>query len=373
MHAESILHEARRRWLAAALRGERPLWNADLGDVEGMLVAASTEGVAALVNHEASNQREDWQLPQALVEGLAASTRLEVVSNLVREAQCREILARLAEENLSALLLKGSALAYWAYDLPYLRPCVDIDLLFASRAGAAAAGHALTKLGYALVSRALPGDLTTFELCCVRAVSGTQIWADLHWGIGGAPMFADRFSIQELFAASIALPKLAPTARALGPVHAYLHNSTHRALQLHLGTGDRLKWHYDLHRLAQKFSGGDWNQLAALCEERGLAGACHDAMETSAALFKTPIPQSVVDRLALASRGERIDIQRLNKWKYMEYMNFLAVPARQRMRWLKQRLLPDRVYLEDMYGGRWTGYSRYLRKGLRKLFLGGTA
>jgi len=34
--------------------------------------------------------------------------------------------------------------------------------------------------------------------------------------------------------------------------------------------------------------------------------------------------------------------------------------------------LPHRVYLDDMYGGRWAGYGRYLRKGLRK-FLGGTS
>ena len=355
------------------MRGERPVWSDHLGDVDGVLAVAGTEGVTALVNQESSSQRGVWQLPSAFEQGLAAATRSEVVSTLLRESECRKILECLDEANLPALLLKGSALAYWAYDLPFLRPCVDIDFLFASHAAAAQAAQALMKLGYAPVSRALPGDLTVYELGCVRVVSGTHIWADLHWGVGGAPIFADRLRIDELFAASIALPKLAPTARAIGPVHAYLHNCTHRALQLHLGTADRLKWHYDLHRLAGNFSAADWDQLAALCAERALAGVCQDAMETSAALFKTSIPRSVASRLTLARRSEKLDIQRMRSWKYMEYMNFRALPTlKQRLRWLTQRALPHRVYLDDMYGGRWAGYGRYLCKGLRK-FLGGAS
>ncbi|HEY8009611.1 MAG TPA: nucleotidyltransferase family protein [Rudaea sp.] len=373
MHPVSILHDARIQWLAAALRGERPAWSADLGDTEGMLATACAEGVAPLVSHESNARHGEWLLPAEFEQGLAAATRAEAVSCLVREAECRRILDCLAETNLPALLLKGSALAYWAYDAPYLRPCVDIDFLFASHAAAATAARALARLGYAPLSRALPGDLTTFELGCVRVVGGTHVWADLHWGVGGAPLFANRLGIEELFAASIALPKLATTARAIGPVHAYLHNSTHRALQLHLGSGDRLKWHYDLHLLAQNFSAADWNQLATLCEERGLAGTCQDAMESSAALFATQLPQSVVDRLTRARRTEKLDVRRMYSWKYMEYQNFRALPTlRQRLRWLRQRLVPNRVYLDDMYGGRWAGYGRYLHKGLRK-FLGGTS
>ncbi len=351
-----------------AAPGERPVWNAQLGDVEGMLAAATEEGVAALVYHEWSIARGAWHLPSAFEQGLAGATRNEVVSNLLREAECRRILECLAEVGLPALLLKGSALAYWAYDFPYQRPCVDIDFLLLSHDAAAMASLALRKQGYLPLSRALPGDLTTFEMGCVRAAGGMEIWADLHWGIGGTPLFADRFRVEELFAASIPLPKLAPTARAIGPVHAYLHNTTHRALQLHLGTGDRLKWHYDLHRLAQKFSDGDWDQLAALCEQRALAGTCLDAMESSVAIFDTQVPQAVVRRLDIAKRAEKLDVRRLRSWKYMEYANFRALPTlEQRFRWLRQRLLPNRVYLEDMYGGRWAGYGRYLRKGVRKL------
>ncbi len=367
------MHDARSQWLAAALRGECPVWNANLGGTEDMLDCAFEEGVAPLVSLEASARRAEWNLPQEFVQGLVATTRSEIVSNLLRESECRRILEYLAEANLPVLLLKGSALAYWAYDQPYLRPCVDIDLLFVSRGDAEKAMGALGKFGYTPVSRAPPGDLIYYELGCSRAVSGTRVWADMHWNIGGTPLFADRFSIDELFASSIPLPKLAPTARAIRPVHAYLHNCTHRALELHHGTGDRLKWHYDLHLLAQKLPADDWDQLAALCEQRTLAGPCLDAMEASAALFKTPLLSSVVGRLTQASRSEKLDMRRMHGWKYMEYQTFRALPTwKQRLRWFKQRLLPDSVYLDDMYGGRWSGYGRYLYKVLRK-FMGGTA
>lgn len=355
------------------MRGECPAWNAQLGEAEDMRACAFEEGVAALVNAQAGANRDAWKLPQDFVQGLAATTRSELVASLLRESECRRILEHLAEADLPALLLKGSALAYWAYDQPWLRPCVDIDLLFASRDDAANAVRTLAKFAYTPVARVVPGDLIYYELGCSREVGGTRVWADMHWNIGGSPLFAGRFANDELFAAAIPLPKLAPGARAIGPVHAYLHNCTHRALELHHGTGDRLKWHYDLHVLAQRFSAGDWDRLATLCEQRALAGPCLDAMETSAALFKTPIPPAVVDRLRRASRNEKLDMRRMHGWKYMEWQTFRALPTwTQRLRWFRQRLLPDPVYLDDMYGGRWTGYARYLGKGMRK-FLGGTS
>jgi hypothetical protein len=371
MQPDTTLHGARRQWLAAALRGESPAWDTHLGGTEDMLDCAFEEGVAAVVNQEVSARRDMWQLPREFDQGLATATRSEVVSCMLREAEYKRILECLAEANLSALLLKGSALAYWVYDQPWLRPCVDIDLLFASRDDAQKALDTLGKFGYTPVSRAVPGDLIYYELGCFRAVGGTRVWADMHWNIGGSPLFADRFSSDELFAASIPLPKLAANARAIGPIYAYLHNCTHRALELHHGTGDRLKWHYDLHLLARTFSADDWDRLGAFCEQRSLARPCLDAMQTSAALFQTQIPASMVDRLTEATRTEKLDISRMRSWKYVEYMNFRALPTlKQRLRWLRQRALPHRVYLDDMYGGRWVGYGRYLRKGLRK-FLGG--
>ena len=77
-----------------------------------------------------------------------------------------------------------------------------------------------------------------------------------------------------------------------------------------------------------------------------------------------------MSRLAAAEgKGEVPDVRRMRSWKYVEYMNFCAqLTLSLRLRWLRQRLFPNRLYLDDMYGGRWSGYARYLRKGIRKLF-----
>ncbi len=373
MHPHDALHEIRRLWLAAVLRGETPPWSDGLGDPLAVLDVAIAEGVVGLVDAAVTPRRDTWPLPSEFRSGVAEAARAEVVSTLLRESECRRILRCLDEHDLQPVLLKGSSLAYWAYAAPHLRPCVDIDLLLRSRADAEQAMAILAGIGYAPFSRMPPGDLVYYELGCSRALGAVQIAADLHWNIGGSPLFADRFRSDELFAAAIPLPALAPSARGLGPVHAYIHNCTHRALQLHQGVGEVLKWHFDLHRLALHFSEADWQQLATLCEKRGLAGACDDAMRASAALFNTVVPKEIADRLARARSAEKLDIARLHSWKYVEYRNFMALPMlRQRMRWLAQRLRPDPVYLDDMYGGRWRGYAGYLRKGLRKFF-GGTA
>jgi Uncharacterised nucleotidyltransferase len=370
MHPQPTLHDVRRRWLAAALRGEQPPWVTELGDIEDMLAATGEEGVAALVDSALRSATGKSNLPKAFVAGLTTAARVEVAITLLREAECRRILECLGAKCLPVLLLKGSSLAYWAYDSAHLRSCADIDLLVTSPEAAEAAAAALQGLGQERIARVVPGDSTTYELTCVRLVGRVRLEADLHWGIGGAPIFADRIAIAELFDDSIPLPRLAPEARAIGPVHAYAHACMHRALQLHLGTGDRLKWLYDLHLLAEHVTVSDWDRLATLCEQRGLAGTCLHAMHASAALFATRIPAAIAERLTTARRTEKLDIERMYDWGYVQRMNFLALPsARQRLIWLKQRLLPSRAYRQDMYGGgRWTSLGRYLHSGLRKLF-----
>ncbi|MCX7033181.1 MAG: nucleotidyltransferase family protein [Arenimonas sp.] len=327
--------------LASYLARAATPWPASAG-----LEAAMAEDVVALV--DARIRSAPSAVPEAVQRAFADAARGEAAQLMLRQAETRRVLARFAQAGLPVLMLKGSALAYWAYPAPHLRRCADVDLLFASRSDALAAAALLADDGYAL--RQHFGEAATREFLCRRnADTGAAIEMDMHWALSSAPVFADRFTFAELMAASIPLPALAPGARGLCAVHALLHACLHRASDLSNGGGEKLKWLYDLHVLAGALDAAGWEQLRALAVERGLAGVCTDGLAEAARLFGTPLPEREMAVLRVAASEETIDVARLRGWIYFQRQNLRALPdARSRLLWIWQRLRPTAHYREDV-------------------------
>ncbi len=364
-----------RSWLAAVMRGEGhggpALATVQCDDLSEILAAANEEGVVALIHERLQHQEFTACLPSELIALFADSARLKAVQSMMREAEARRILKRLDQEGLPVLLLKGSALAYSIYDSPHLRECSDIDFLFATRQAAKQASDAICEAGY--IQPGIAGELATYEMTCYRTRgSAAYLEADLHWGIGGSPVYADCFSFDGLLDASIPLPSLAPTARGLGLVHAYLHASMHRALNLWLGIGDRLKWLYDLHLIGERFTESEWEKLISICLEKKLCGTCLDGMQSAAELFHTSIPEGVRERLSQGTQSEPINMRRMRRWPYIQMMNLRALPGlKLKARWFRQRLIPSGGFLHHYYGkdqGRLLVLTRYLKKGFGHLW-----
>lgn len=356
-----------RRWLAAVVAGAHPAWPFDdQEDASAVLSVAEDEGVVALVDWRLRDAPKGVAVPAAVREGMASCAREKAVQSLIRENECRRLLIRLEAAGLSVLLLKGSALGYWAYASPHLRECADIDLLFKDRADAERALPILADLQYEPRDRFLPGDTVGFELTCVRQagyLSTTGI--DLHWRLASTPLFAFRFENAELWSSAIPLPRLAPNARGLAPVPAYLHACMHRVQNMAWGSHDTLKWLYDVHLLGSAFTSSQWREVLALVATRGLAGACGDGMDAAAEAFGQTAPDEVREALRASARTESMNVRRMHHWAYIEWTNFRAFPnLAMRMRWLRQRVVPDRAYLQDRYGPG-TGYFRMMSMRLR--------
>ena len=360
-----------RSWLAAVMRGEAPaLALAEYKEPAEILAVADEEGVVALIHERLQHPELAAMLSPELLHRFADAARLKAAASMMREAECRRILKRLDQEGLPVLLLKGSALAYSVYASPHLRECSDIDFLFATRQAARQASDAICETGY--TQPGIAGELATYEMTCYRTRDASAyLEADLHWGIGGSPIYADRLGFDELFQASRPLPSLASTARGLGLVHAYLHATTHRALNLWLGIGDRLKWLYDLHLIGQRFTDPEWENLVSVCLEKKLCGTCLDGLQSAADTFSTSIPNGVRERLSQGALKEPINMRRMRRWPYIQMMNLRALPGlKMKARWLWQRLFPSGRFLHHYYGknqGRLMALTRYLRKGFSHL------
>lgn len=354
-------------WLAGVLMERQPAWPFAPGEgVKTVIDIANAEGVAALL--QARLRASGLAVPDALHAALDSMVRIKAAQSLYRQAQCRAVLARLDSVKIPALVLKGSALAYWAYAAPHLRDCGDIDLLLPSRESVQRAVKEIAPLGYSPPGLLMPGDLVQFETACVHNAGGDGLEIDLHWRLSNVPLFAFRFDWEALWAEAIALPALAPGARGLAPPLAMLHACMHRVK--HLADGqDRMKWLYDLVVMAHKFGDSEWSALREYAIARGLAGVCVRCLQDAEARFGKFAPVDCMEALAAASRGEALQVERIHNHWYCQRMNWRAFPTtRMRWRWLWQQLFPGAAYLRQRYGARggvigalW----QRLRRGLR--------
>ena len=319
---------------------------------------AAQQGVVMLLAERlTSNLRVE--LPEEVVSKLNVAKRREALFSMLLEVETRRMLAVMEKAAVPGLLLKGQAIAEWAYADPSLRASGDIDVLVATRDVADQLARRLCESGYELFQPS--GDLVALEMMLRREVApGLWVEIDLHCRVINSPLFAERFTFDELMAESIALPRLGPNALGLGPAHAFIHACMHWAATLAVGAEIRLKWVYDIPAFAKVFSPADWQRLQHLAVERGLAGVCLSMIEASQATFGADfvaVPGDLTAALREAARHESLDVTRLRDWRYMQFQAFLAQPTlRLRARYLWQRLWPSRDYMAYLYGRQDLGY-----------------
>lgn len=352
------------QWLAGSLMGRQPAWP-DGCDGDEMLRVAREQGVAALL--QARLAGSDAEVPSDLRHALDALAQKKAAQSLYRQAQCRAVLARLDAAGIPALVLKGAALAYWAYPEPYLRESGDIDLLLPSAQDTERAVAAIAPLGYTLLEGLHPGDLSRFESTCAQVGGGMEI--DMHWRLSNTALFAFRFGWDELWQQSVGLPALAPTARALAPAQALLHACMHRTKHLAVQQ-DRLSWLYDLVVMAERFGPADWQALCAQAARHGVAGVCLANLRDAEARFGSLLPSDVANALAEASSREPLRPARLRHGWYFQLMSWKALPTmRMRWRWLRQQMFPGFAFLRRRHGTDSTAVALWRRvlTGVRRL------
>ncbi len=337
---------------------------ADSQEPGGLLMEAEREGVVALVYarlllaDETAGSRRD-KSRELVVRSFKAAALQGVLSSMLIESETRHLLSVMDQAAIPGLLLKGQAIAQWAYPDPSLRASGDIDVLVATRDAADQLAHRLCESGYELFQPS--GDLVALEMMLRREVApGVWVEIDLHCRVINSPLFSERFTFDELMAESIALPRLGANARGLGPAHAFIHACMHWAATLAVGAEIRLKWLYDIPAFAKVFTKTDWQHLQQLAVERGLAGVCLGMIEAAQATFGADfvaVPVDLTTALREAARHESLDVTRLRDWRYMQVQAFLAQPtASLRARYLWQRLWPSRDYMAYLYGRQDLGY-----------------
>lgn len=333
--------------LAACVLGDGSSWLARRdGDVQPLLDAADVHGVLPLVAERAGRLGfpDDWTTALRLRHQRAAA------ADLVRERELRALVGAFGRAGVTPLVVKGAALAYTAYARPDLRPRVDTDLLV-DAAERRAAERVLEEQGYRAVPQ-LEADLVMYQRPFEkRRGTAAAHMVDLHWRLSNPQRFGSALTHDDLRRQAVPLARLHASALGPSPVHALLLSCVHRVAHHH--DEPRLIWSYDIHLLASALSWSDWEDVVRIASDRRIAGVCTMGLESSRALFQTPIPPDVPRQLAEgASREPSLDAY-LNPGQphIVRFLSDLRAMGswREAVRLTRQHMLPSSAYMRQVY------------------------
>jgi hypothetical protein len=345
--------------LCAALRGEPLSWSeANASEVEARFRdCAIHHGVGPLFSRQLARLLpHDRNGTDA--QRVAQELKHEVAIELLRKRELLRMLSALSESGVTALLLKGTALAYSIYPTPALRPRADTDLLIRT-ADQELTARTLLKLGYEKPNVS-SGEFVTYQCGYVRRdPSGMTHLLDVHWRVNNTQMFSRALEYEELRSRSVPVAALGEHALALAPADALLLACMHRVHHMHLpfyadgapgSGGDRLIWLYDIHLLIDSMSFRELIEFARLVEKKAMRAICRDGLLQARHCFGTRIPEEVL--LALARKGPTEPSEahlRANGIRRL-LIELRSLPClRDRMRLLGEHLFPPPDYMLEKY------------------------
>lgn len=343
---------------------------AEVGDVA--LEIAQAEGVIGLLYTAVTNALEANADLSGLHKALSKRIQAEAACDLLRNANARQALDILDVGGLRSLVLKGAALAHGLYSATWQRVGCDVDVLVSDLGAAEVAVSRLQERGFALPTSVRPTRVAGYEVALERqAVHGFAI--DLHWRLTNHESTARALEFGELWAASIALPSLHPTARGLGAVHALVHALLHRIANYPGGTHDRLIWLYDIHLLIQSLDPIQRETFLKLCEDRRIATPCLDGLVACASAFRTPIPEAMLTTLREQTHAEPWSLDSWLDRASMDRAHLVALTWRGKLHWLRYKLFPSPDFMRYRYridgaSSLSLAYGKRLWIGLTRLF-----
>jgi len=354
--------------LAALMRGESP--SIDRPSVEALIARARLHGVLPLLNARA---HAEW--PPEFADECRIAALTSAAWEMRHQVQIAQTLEALRHAGVDALVLKGTALAYSLYSDASLRSRGDTDILFPE--GQRDAVHrCLTDLGWQ-ATLAAPSNQTTYT-CATK--DGSHHVIDAHWRLNNSHLLSQTLTWDELWKASVALPRLAAHARGLCAVHAMLfaalHRCTHAANPYYVDDEahhepDRLIWLLDIALFARELTPTDWDQLVELAASRELCQVCLDTFRSASSRAGAQVPDAVVAALSSPAPKERV-------WRYLNagrvqrhWMDARAIPTiRGRTQYARSLLFPGADYMRQKYAAaspQWLPYL-YARRALGGIF-----
>jgi len=343
-------------YLAKIIRGLVDVWPADWHEEGQMLVwdRICFHGIASLVAEQISHGA-DW--PGELKRKVIEEAQLQAFWEETHRNLLKKVFARLGRCEVDALVMKGTALAYSLYEEPCWRRRGDTDLLV-NKTDLSVTREVLQAIG--MVPRMDPQGLIFQETWLFDTGIGIIHPIDLHWQPNDSPVVQKVLRIDEVFAGSSSLPRLAPEAAAPPLPLTFIQCSINQAWHAMHGylvdgiaqTGDgRLIWAWDNHLMARAFSQQDWERLVDISIDRGVAPIVLQALNLAAKGCDTDLPADVLSQLREA-KGDPVIMQRMRESDQVELVKLdlrALTSPKAKIAFLLGQAFPNRRHLELKY------------------------
>jgi hypothetical protein len=295
--------------------------------------------------------------------------RLAALHAELLDRELRDVLPRLTDRRVSALVTKGAHLAHAIYPDPALRQRADTDLLVSAGEKSVTA-DALAALGYTRSVRTT-GSVILGQLAFERVLrAGVTHYIDLHWRAAAPLLFERAFDAGVLLQSSEPIAALGhaargpslPDALALSCVHLIAH---HRQQML-------LVWLNDIRLLANALDAGGLRRLAEAAVAGRYTVIVHASLRAARQYFESdgldraiecvaPCVDESEPSAALVRDGRRpVD----DLWLDLRYARW---PERARL--LREHVLPPADYMRARFSGPVPlAYVKRLVRGVGKWF-----
>ena len=331
----------------ATLRGEAVSW-ADLGMTRNELLAlCDREELHPLLLSRigASEQFAGW--PPDVRDALTQSARDATAREMLRRDEIATVLSELAAAGTAPIVVKGTALAYTAYDAPALRPRLDTDIMI-DAVERGVTRRVLEGCGYV----APPYCDELFAQFQMERTDrfGLRHVIDVHWKISTQPMFADALDHERMLSRAIPVPALGMSAVAPCAVDALLLACMHPVM--HHQNTERILWTCDTHLLASALQSAEWGDFVDCAVQERVAAVCAHGLQGAHALFDTPVPPDVMSRLtAISAEPSAAYLASHRKWHHELASSLRGSQGfANRVKLLRKVLLPSREYMLAIYG-----------------------
>jgi hypothetical protein len=361
------------KWIERTLRGDAGPGELQQPEPEAALRQLRSHGVGGLI---LAALRVRTAMPDWTAQ-LRAEQRAIAIWELRHQSVMAHAITNLAAAGCQPIVLKGTALAYWLYADPSLRPRGDTDILV-HQESRQAAESALTRLGF--VRRfGIEGKVVSHQATySLESADGSVHALDLHWRANNSPVLAPLFSHEELWRHSEPLAPLGKEARRtdasrsllLACVHRAVHEANPYFVDGKVVSGlSRLVWLYDIRLLCEALTPQAWAELPATCQAKGLARIVSDALQDAAQRLGARIPEEIQRSLESSCEDEPAHRYVYGDKFTQRWMDWNALGWAERLILMKEVALPSAIYMRTRYADNeaWLPrlYARRIARGWR--------
>lgn len=323
-----------------------------------LIERALYHGIAGLLI-ENEDRLPGW--PTDVVSRFRNQALAQAMWELRHKVVVSQLLTKLADQDIVAIILKGTALAYDLYETPATRARGDSDILV-ERRDLQRTREILAELGFRKNSLSIDtsDEHNLQEVWELTSTDGTTHIVDLHWQVMNCLALRDTLSFADCAAELRPLPRLCAAAVTMGRTAALMHACMHRAAHFvspyivdgktYQG-GDRLIWAVDIDRLANALTESDWDRLCVDAVERGVGPVCLDGLIFAQARLGTAIPANAAKALSVAGPNGGASTYLLHSGQARRALEELkAVPGISgKAKYLLRRVLPPANFMRARY------------------------